>query len=391
MRRFDPPKAFAPTGVELPSGLTAGPAGFGSAAGWALVDSAVYAPDASGRLVAFDTARGKTAAVLAHPDLPAAPTPDGGPAAGAAAVPGRPALADIGGRPYVLFPQTVRVPGHGTTQGRTVLAVTAVDPATRAVAWTASVPQSPSDGDAAPIPAVLGVRGTTLVLAVTDRYQQSGTVYALDTTTRALRWSEPGFLGRALAGDTVVAVQPQDQTNTRQTVTGLSVADGAPRWSFPNSLYQTAVTPAGPVFAAVEGRDYASGKAVFRLVDGSGADVIPASQATTRLTTYGMRCAFDDKSVTVCTGVGIVLALDAAGGKELWRLPDQAANRVAPQVTAVWHGAVYGQAAGRPVVLDAVTGQDLATPALAPIQVSATTAVAPDPKTGALHAYPATS
>jgi outer membrane protein assembly factor BamB len=302
----------------------------------------------------------------------------------AGALSGGPALADVEGHPLVVFPQILQLPGHGTTAGRTVLAVTAVDPTMRAVAWTASVPVEGEIG----APTVLGVRGTTLVLAVIDQYGQSGTVYALDTTTRALRWSKPKFLGRALVGDTVLAVQPQDETNTRQTVAGLAISDGASAWSLPDSLYETSIAPAGPGFAAVEARDYSSGRSTFRLLDAAGKDVIPASQATSKYVAYGMRCAWDQQTVTVCTGVGIVLALDAGSGKELWRLPDQAANRVAPSVSAVWRGAVYGQVSGRPVVLDAATGRDLATPAVAPVQVSATTAIAPD-STGKLRAYPA--
>lgn len=209
------------------------------------------------------------------------------------------------------------------------------------------------------------------------------------TPPRALRWSKPKLFGRALVGGTVVAVQPQDETNTRQTVTGLSAVDGTAAWSLPDSLYEASVTPAGPGFAAVEGRDYGRGRATFRLLDAAGKDVIPASQATGKNVAYGMRCAWDQRAVTVCTGVGIVLALDAGFGAELWRLPDPAANRVAPQLTAVWHGAVCGQASGRPVVLDVATGWDLTTPAVAPVQVSATTVIAPD-STGTLRAYPAT-
>ncbi|MGW0660119.1 hypothetical protein [Streptodolium elevatio] len=42
-----------------------------------------------------------------------------------------------------------------------------------------------------------------------------------------------------------------------------------------------------------------------------------------------------------------------------------------------WHGAVYGTANG-PVVLDAATGQDLATPDIAPALVSANIGIAED-------------
>lgn len=41
-----------------------------------------------------------------------------------------------------------------------------------------------------------------------------------------------------------------------------------------------------------------------------------------------------------------------------WTLPDTGHTRVAPTVTAVWHGAVYGYTDHGPIVLDAATGTD---------------------------------
>lgn len=397
-RRFDPPKTFARTGVELP-GITQVPKShtsstpMGTQVPWVLHDSTVYAADSEGRLQAIDAARGQVAAVLTPPSLPATAQQDSaGNQVLALVMPGRPIIAEVDGRPLVLFPELIAIPGRGTAAGRTVLDVMAVDPTTRAVAWTASVPVAggagPRISGVSPAPSILGVRGTMLVVAVND--QETGTVHGIDIGTKTAVWSKDGYLGQTVAGDSVITIQPRDGTNTMQKVTALSVTDGNPRWSLPNNLYETRVMPAGPTFVAVEARDYSSGKSTFRIVDGNtAADVIPAAQATSSFSTYGMSCAWDNKSVTVCSGVGIVMALDSTSGKELWRLPDQAANRVAPHVTTLWHGAVYGTAGNGAVVLDATTGQDIATPTIAPIQVSATTALAEDP-TGDLRAYPAT-
>ncbi|MGE6955060.1 hypothetical protein [Staphylococcus capitis] len=84
-----------------------------------------------------------------------------------------------------------------------------------------------------------------------------------------------------------------------------------------------------------------------------------------------MACWYDAASTTVCAfgGGELVWALDATTGADLWHLP--ATGRQAPDVTAVWHGVVYGTVNGAPVVLDAHTGTDKQTsPGVAPTAVN---------------------
>lgn len=64
-------------------------------------------------------------------------------------------------------------------------------------------------------------------------------------------------------------------------------------------------------------------------------------------------------------------AFDAAGGELLWKLPNRTAYRIAPRVTAVWHGRIYGSTENGPVALDARTGEGLPTsPGIAPYAVN---------------------
>lgn len=87
--------------------------------------------------------------------------------------------------------------------------------------------------------------------------------------------------------------------------------------------------------------------------------------------------------MVVCASFDGVLAFDATNAKMFWQLPDEAANRVAPTVTAVWHGAVYGGTANGPVVLDATTGADRSTaPGAAPSWVSEFGGIALDDQGG---------
>jgi hypothetical protein len=87
-------------------------------------------------------------------------------------------------------------------------------------------------------------------------------------------------------------------------------------------------------------------------------------------------CRYDDKATIVCSALATftdepeLMGIDAGSGQKLWSLPDKASGRTAIDVTAAFHGAVYGSAEHGAVVLDARTGADLVPDAtLAPTQV----------------------
>ncbi|UGQ15007.1 PQQ-like beta-propeller repeat protein [Yinghuangia sp. ASG 101] len=377
-KAYDPPKAFAARGVVLPSLTEA------SLKVSVLHGTTVYTPTAAG-IQALDTVTAQVSDTFAPEGPPLATGPTGlvqGPA-----VTGPPALLEVGGRELIVAPFVVLVPGRGTTAGRTELNLIAIDPADNTAAWTMSIPLPTRPGKVS----LIGAHGDRVFVATQDSYGSTGSVHALDTAVRTLAWSKDGFFGATVTGGSVIGVEPQGSSSYMQVVTALSVADGSRRWSLPNNRYETRITYIGPKLVVVEGRDYSNGRPSFQLVDGdTGTDAVPAWIGTSGALggAYNMRCLYDQRAVTVCSGVGIVMGLDAMTGNQLWRLPDQAAGRVAPSATVAWHGAVYGTASG-PVILDATTGQDVATPDIAPVLVSANVGIAAD-TSGKVRAYPAT-
>ncbi|MFD7906499.1 hypothetical protein ACFV4G_30200 [Kitasatospora sp. NPDC059747] len=126
-----------------------------------------------------------------------------------------------------------------------------------------------------------------------------------------------------------------------------------------------------------------TGKQFTRLLDGAtGHEVLALGGA-------GADCRHDGRSVTVCTDDGSVFAVDD-NAQVLWKLPDEANHRIAPTVTAVWHGLVYGSTSHGPVILDTRTGADRpATPGIAPAAVDAYAGLALKNDANILVAYPA--
>jgi hypothetical protein len=82
------------------------------------------------------------------------------------------------------------------------------------------------------------------------------------------------------------------------------------------------------------------------------------------------RCLGDEANAVVCAeGAGNsseIIGIDDTTGKETWGYTDKAANRIVPDVTAAFHGVVYGQTEAQPVMLDAATGNDVPTSAQTP-------------------------
>jgi hypothetical protein len=130
----------------------------------------------------------------------------------------------------------------------------------------------------------------------------------------------------------------------------------------------SAFTPAGP------------GRAVIAPTEGDQGTTILIEIATGRRVAAVPRildCRYDDKATIVCSASATftddpeLMGIDAGSGQKLWSLPDKASGRVAIDVTAAFHGAVYGTVSKHvAVVLDARTGTDLVPDAtVAPTQV----------------------
>lgn len=78
-------------------------------------------------------------------------------------------------------------------------------------------------------------------------------------------------------------------------------------------------------------------------------------------------CLGDRANAVVCTGKANqdkaeILGVDDSTGKKTWGYTKESASRIIPDVTAAFHGIVYAQAEVQPVLMDAVTGEDVKTP-----------------------------
>ncbi|GAA2056788.1 hypothetical protein GCM10009839_77540 [Catenulispora yoronensis] len=306
-----------------------------------------------------------------------------GPAAAA------PVLATVGGREVVLSAVASTVPAQGTTGATGIVELLEMDAATHAAAGDVQIPlgagaAGSSYRDYGHV-TVAAVTGTTAILQV----GQSDAVetIAFDLVANKPLWRQDGTtLLHAGAQQLLVATQ-RDPANNE--LAALDLATGAKKWE-KTRYSQVGGTSIGPDRLLMTAFDSERGKlltAVITATDGSESQV--STDTVHRFTT----CFDDAAPVTVCTdaassGPAAVSAFDPATGKVLWQLPDTAANRVAPRVTAVRHGRVYGTVDGTPVMLDAATGADVpGTPNIAPLVVDGYFGLALDAEKKNLVAY----
>ncbi len=141
----------------------------------------------------------------------------------------------------------------------------------------------------------------------------------------------------------------------------------------------TGLRPAGPDLFHLDAREKGSGKSRLRLVD------VRSGQTCQDEVTLASRCRYAEGGSVVCWGRDVVTGVDAKTGAPRGRLPVDKAGRIAPRVTSVWHGSVYGKTPNG--TLDSRTGADLPTPpCVAPDLVNACTGVAIS-DSGELMAY----
>jgi hypothetical protein len=349
--RFDPPTRFeVAKGVELPEGITAENVLLHGTKAFAGVDEGLLPVD-------LPTGKPGTLVKAARPPLPVFGNIRDGRLR-------TPVLAELGGRSVAVVPLLVTIPAQGTTRAGHGIDVVVADAATGEPVSVVQLDLADDDVDDLTVEGsqvlVTGVSGSLVVLLVGD-----GLGVVLDLATGKETWRRRQFRPGALIGDTVVGVAAQNSYE-KQDAVGLAVRDGQKRWTALTGL-SLVIHAAGPHFALGTGGHSEGFYAVIR-PDGSVADRDDGDF-------NAMRCRYDQVSVTVCgydKGLTPVFALDSETHKLLWSLPDEAARRAAPTVTAVWHGMVYGEANDQPVVIDARTGADReVSPGLAPQAVSA--------------------
>ncbi|KOV10691.1 hypothetical protein ADK60_37655 [Streptomyces sp. XY431] len=273
----------------------------------------------------------------------------------------RPAVGTSGGKRYAVaaFPRTIT--GQGTVSDHYGFEVDILDLDTHKEAGRVTVDEGTIGNQ---IPVVAGIAaGRALVVAA--GLTGPPTSYAIDLATRTVAWKASNYEARLLQGDTVVGVS--STTGEWDTyfhempleVRALAAADGAVRWKALSGEVKTSLS----VFAT--DKILAHGEREPTLLSTGTGESLPVPALTEKYTLDTSSCRFDGRATTVCwasgTDGGQLLGIDAAGVTVLWQIVSSAGPgaRVAPSVTAVWHGAVYGQAQnGRNVVLDARTGQD---------------------------------
>lgn len=288
-----------------------------------------------------------------------------------------PITVALDGKQLVVVPFLTTGTAAGTQMAPTNLEVIAVDAATGEQAFSV-VSELPAPGSDPYENAVAkGESGGVVVIDV-DNY--SGYTVAVDLNTQAVAW-EKVFSTAAVAGDTVVGNVGESEYNRH--FGGLAVADGSVRWDAPEFGYET-------LHAA--GSKYVYGFGGFDYVDG-GLYLVEAATGTivsleTEERDSGL-CRYDGQTTLVCTDTwGWLGAVNTETGAWMWEI-EPSAERASIGITAVWHGAIYGNTDNGPVVLDAATGADAETaPGVAPQIVDEYGAVA-IMEEGGVAAYPA--
>ncbi|MBW5423485.1 PQQ-binding-like beta-propeller repeat protein [Streptomyces sp. BG9H] len=268
----------------------------------------------------------------------------------------RPIITEHEGKILALSSLVADVPGSGTTKGHHEVELIAAeldaDAGKAAKAWSARIPlaefEYSLDVDEEDTE-VVGVTG-----GIAAVYAQ-GKLFGVDLGSHRKVWTAPGTYadGAVLAGGKLVALRDHEGDDRRPV--GLDPADGRQKWVM-DELAADDLTAAGPGTVIVGG--YLTG-------DDEGEKETALIDAATRKkirtfdeTAQTGDCAYDGRSTTVCTGGDSVTAYDPGTGKVRWALPDKSENRVAPKVTLVRAGLVYGTTENGPVVLDATTGAD---------------------------------
>ncbi|MEU6249124.1 PQQ-binding-like beta-propeller repeat protein [Glycomyces sp. NPDC047010] len=262
------------------------------------------------------------------------------------------------------------------TDGNYDLDVVGVDAASGEVAFDVPVDLPSISFSGYPHAEAAGESGGVVVISVGDQY-----TVAFDTAAQAKVW-EKASAPTVVTGDVVISSSPSGD----YTYDAFAIADGSPRWQGKDigldDLYATySIQAAGPNFFAVLGSNYTltDGQLPYdMLFDAATGE--PVAQDERDMS--GVECRFDGQETVVCFYRGPdnwVAALDATTGEWLW---DTETGVVGVNVTAVWHGVVYGVGANGPAALDARTGQDTGTaPGVAPYVVNEYAAVA-DTTTG---------
>lgn len=270
--------------------------------------------------------------------------------------PRAPVLGRLAGRDVVVAAFAVVIPGHGTTVGHDAveLVVLGRDTFDRLAGARVDLPASLGDTTRLRAARVLGVTGEVVTVVVQTGAEQEPTTYSVDLHSGAIRWRAPGFAAAYAENDLVIGVR-QEPAGSR--VAALRAGDGRPVWTMGPTGESVIVARGGPALVAAVSVTTGSGGRALTFYDAQTG----RTQAR-RAVPGGVTCRFDEQLTTVCwnpdAGESWAAGFDASTARPRWELPNAAAGRVAPRITTVWHGAVYGTTENGAVVLQASDGQD---------------------------------
>ncbi len=203
--------------------------------------------------------------------------------------------------------------------------------------WTPLAMNGPAQGRPAVVPVALGGASKVAFLG-----SQEGRVYAVDADTGQQLWSSSVLGGMVQAGPAGMFTQYGGVADlifagTRNAaadneMVGLNLADGTVAWSFTNSLAQGGDDTGIGMISATPSLDYATSRAYFtsrRRSGGSSNTVWCIQFDGTSATLQWARDLGDiDTAVSLVGGVayvgtsgGLVHALDATTGADLWGAP----------------------------------------------------------------------
>jgi len=241
----------------------------------------------------------------------------------------------------------ITVPGSTRVTGHRAVSLAALDPTTGGVVWTATVDALP--GDPVQDVRLVGITPDSIVV------DTSTTTYVIDPQTRRTRWKVQLFEPTVVDGTVVAGQLGADATEVKTRTVGLRLTDGVQLWAGGVELQQGRTFPLGPGLMAASGREFTDTTPYFDFLDPATGE---SRYAGDRKDLRGLTdCWFDARTVVVCAGTGagpLAVGYDASDLEEIWELPS--GDRSAPRLTGAWHGAVYGELAGRPVTLDGKTG-----------------------------------
>lgn len=288
----------------------------------------------------------------------------------------------------------VVMPEKGTTPAYIALSVVAADPESGTKAWQADIKVSEDQyADASnAVTEVVAVTDKAVVARYSHQDEEHVTV-ALDPASGRTLWQRKDYDAGSLHGDILVGVDYNVAENSSMVqATALDLATGQQKWVGALKSSSLKDVPADPALVVLTRNDYGSGDSSLLILDpATGAEKLKVDgERVFGSLPYG-DCFYDQRSVLVCLADGVLTGYDAKTAAKLWALPDKAANRVAPGLTTVWHGALYGVTQGsQPIVLDAKTGKDLVVDGVgvAPDLVSEYAGVTVDKQSGKPMAYP---